>query len=53
MAVDREALKNHPGANPEYLQAWGRRARINKYVPHIGAKQRAKALKRSIDGAAK
>jgi len=55
MAVD---LKNHPGLNPAYFaQMEARRSALiekrqgypvrvppqpNKYVPHIGAKQRAK-----------
>lgn len=53
MAVDSKALKNHPGANRDYNRTLAARleARLygfpipklpNKYVPHIGAKQRAK-----------
>lgn len=59
MTVD---LKNHPGLNPEYFRKMGERdaalemkrmgylTRVppqpNKYIPHTGSKQRAKAAKK-------
>lgn len=55
MAVD---LKSHPGLNPEYFEKMAERnealelkrkgfpahvpPKPNKYIPHIGAKQRSK-----------
>ncbi len=58
MAVD---LKSHPGLNPDYFRLMAEREQAldmkrkgfpirippqpNKYIPHTGAKQKAKAMK--------
>ena len=59
MAVDLKALKNHLGANPDYaftvrIREQAKRMGFkapklpNKYVLHIGAKQRNRSSAQSV-----